>query len=309
MIVSSDVPLASESKETRKGAIPKQVSEEEVVRSSRSRPRRPSPTTTSTLRNRIGTVLDAVAEQVHPNDLSLAEWTRQYLVSHRNRLLDDLILVAGQTDPGGRLLEIGSNPPFVTATLSQLGFDVTGVDISPERFANSIAQLGLTVVRCDIERERMPFEDWAFDTILMSEVFEHLRLDLISTMEEVRRVLAPGGLLILATPNLLSFRGWRNLVLHQRASGVSADPFTEYSKLRSLGHMGHVREYTSREVASFLESSGWQVVRVVYTEPSPRRIVRLISGLLKPLGSHFTVLARPLSNIDAGPRDSRSGVR
>jgi hypothetical protein len=43
-----------------------------------------------------------------------------------------------------------------------------------------------------------------------------------------------------------------------------ADPLAEFSKLRTMGHMGHVREYSAREVARFLEASGFSVQSIDY---------------------------------------------
>ena len=39
------------------------------------------------------------------------------------------------------------------------------------------------------------------------------------------------------------------------------DPIAEFGKLRSLGHMGHIREYSTREVRRFLHASGFRVRR------------------------------------------------
>jgi hypothetical protein len=43
-----------------------------------------------------------------------------------------------------------------------------------------------------------------------------------------------------------------------------ADPVQEYGKLRSIGHMGHVREYSAREVQRFLAASGFTVQSIDY---------------------------------------------
>lgn len=52
--------------------------------------------------------------------------------------------------------------------------------------------------------EAIPFPDESFDTVLMIEVIEHVEGDR-QTLKEIRRVLRPGGRLILATPNGATF--------------------------------------------------------------------------------------------------------
>jgi hypothetical protein len=49
-----------------------------------------------------------------------------------------------------------------------------------------------------------------------------------------------------------------------------ADPLTEYNKLRSLGHMGHVREYSSGEVLRVLEAFGFAAQYANYRSAHPR---------------------------------------
>jgi SAM-dependent methyltransferase len=51
---------------------------------------------------------------------------------------------------------------------------------------------------CDLN-ERMPFEDRSFDTIISSDVLEHL-WNPVEVMKDLARVLRPGGKVILNTP-------------------------------------------------------------------------------------------------------------
>jgi hypothetical protein len=60
-------------------------------------------------------------------------------------------------------LRRGSIPPILTGAQANRGFAVTGIDIDPSRFADSLDRLGVEVRRCDIERGRLPFADGSFD--------------------------------------------------------------------------------------------------------------------------------------------------
>jgi ubiquinone/menaquinone biosynthesis C-methylase UbiE len=53
--------------------------------------------------------------------------------------------------------------------------------------------------------ERLPFRDGAFDLVTANMVVEHLR-DAREILQEIRRVLKPGGLFIFHTPNYLNFK-------------------------------------------------------------------------------------------------------
>src|SRR6266852_1573258 len=54
----------------------------------------------------------------------------------------------------------------------------------------------------NIETEAFPYEDNSFDVVLFCEIIEHLLSDPVHVLTEVRRVLKPGGDLVLTTPNV-----------------------------------------------------------------------------------------------------------
>jgi ubiquinone/menaquinone biosynthesis C-methylase UbiE len=107
--------------------------------------------------------------------------------------------------PSVRVLEIGSGRGGMLHLLRSRGYDVLGVDISAERIAEAqrrfqdlpIEQTNGTV---------LPFPDASFDVVLSFDVFEHIA-DTDAHLEEVRRVLRPGGWYLLQTPNK-----WTNAV-------------------------------------------------------------------------------------------------
>jgi SAM-dependent methyltransferase len=176
------------------------------------------------------------------------------------------------------------------------------VDVKPERFAKAVASLGLDVTRCDVETETVPFAAETFDAILFNEIFEHLRINPIFTLGEVHRVLRPGGTLLLSTPNLRSFRGIRNLLLRNQGHAVSAGVYRQYEKLETLGHMGHVREYTTREVSEFLARIGFRADKVLYRGGHGRGFVGLAERLAPSLRPFFTLVAvKDGPSASAGP--------
>jgi SAM-dependent methyltransferase len=236
--------------------------------------------------------VDATAARVQPDDPALGEWAANYLREHRLRLATDVDLVLEHVAAGSRVLDVGAAPLVTSAALAGLGYDLCAIDLRPDRFAGMIAELGLEVRRCDVETEPLPVADASIDAVLFNELFEHLRIDPIFTLGEVLRVLRPGGLLLLSTPNLRSLRGIRNLLLHDQGHAVSGGVYRQYEKLRTLGHMGHVREYTTRETVDFLERIGFIVETLVFRGGHGRGPVGLAERLAPSLRPFFSVLAR-----------------
>ncbi|MGH2595267.1 MAG: class I SAM-dependent methyltransferase [Actinomycetota bacterium] len=236
-------------------------------------------------------LLDALVPRVHPNSEELRRWSADYLRAHRHRFLEDLAIADEYTPAPFEILELGSIPPLMTAALRKTGRSIIGVDIDPGRFSRCIDELELDVRRCDLETERLPFDDGSFDAVMMNEVFEHLRIDPIATMTEVVRVLKPAGRLLLSTPNLASYRGYVNLVRRGHAWAIDADPYAEYTKLRTLGHMGHVREYTPREVGEFLDACGLRPTTLIYRGVARTPKERLAVALRRSLLPFFSIIA------------------
>lgn len=126
--------------------------------------------------------------------------------------LDRLVLMQPPR-PGGRALDVGCGDGRTVEALAMLGWDAEGVDFDAAAVRRAAAR-GLRVRAGSLEDARYP--DASFDAVGMSHVIEHLP-DPPATLREVRRVLRPGGQLVLATPNAASLghrrfgRNWRGL--------------------------------------------------------------------------------------------------
>lgn len=217
-------------------------------------------------------------------------------MKHRARYLSDARLVLKQA---GRapLLEVGSAPCHSTAILKNCGVRVTGVDLDPGRCRLLIDRYGLDVLGCDIERRSLPLEDGAFRHVLLAETLEHLRVDPLFALSEINRVLEDQGILILTTPNFYSAQNIARFLLGR---GIT-DAYDEFSKLRRIGHMGHVREYTTGEVRRLLRANGFEIDSLTFEHHNDRRgrrdvIARLAFAILpKRLRSYQVVVARKIA--------------
>ncbi|GBL04182.1 bifunctional 2-polyprenyl-6-hydroxyphenol methylase/3-demethylubiquinol 3-O-methyltransferase UbiG [Glaciecola sp. KUL10] len=205
--------------------------------------------------------LKAISQQIHPKDPEIVDWYKKYANSQRKRLSYDIDYTEKFCEQGDKILEFGSAPFLLTTVLKNKGYEVTGLDLKPGRFAGSIHKHKLDVKRIDFETQALPFENNTFDAAIFNEVFEHLRINPIFTLRQVHRVLKPGGKIMLSTPNLMSWKGWYNFVFKNK---LPCNLFNEYRKLELIGHMGHIRLYSTNEVITFLSHIGFDTEVIIY---------------------------------------------
>lgn len=207
---------------------------------------------------------DALAEYLRGWALNHA--ALGYLETHRTRLVKTLAM----TPPGGpadRILEMGAYLQITPALRTRLGYgEVRGcyygeagrvdrrevVSSTGERFCCEIDHF-------DAEKDPFPYPDGHFATVLCCELIEHLFEDPMHMMAEVNRVLAPGGHLLLTTPNAAGLRAIAAIL-----QGYHPGFFHSYIRPAESGEVDarHNREYTSKEVHLLLENSGIEVVRL-----------------------------------------------
>lgn len=183
-----------------------------------------------------------------------SEWSDDYFSNHRDYYVGVLSVIDEHLS--GPLLDVGAAPYHITTLLQEKGIEVSGLDIEPKRMEKIIVSNNIDIKKCNIETDRFPFGDNEFSGVIFTEVLEHLRINPIWTLKEIRRVLKPDGKLLLTTPNLTSIYNINSYL----SNGVIIDPYDEYKKIDDLGHMGHVREYTPSEVRSLLEKTDFNVV-------------------------------------------------
>jgi SAM-dependent methyltransferase len=116
------------------------------------------------------------------------------------------------------------------------------------------------VARASADGGGLPLATSSVDFVIMSELIEHL-VDPDATLDEARRVLVPGGTLLLSTPNLAA---WYNRAL--LLFGVQPI-FSEVSLRGIYGRpgkevVGHLRLFTRRALEELLVASGFVDVEI-----------------------------------------------
>lgn len=98
---------------------------------------------------------------------------------------------------GACVLDVGCGIGTYVCKLGELADRAYGIDIDTAR-----VRQGTTGSLAVAVSERLPFEDEAFDVVLLNEVIEHVRSDR-ETLQEACRVVQPGGHVVIYAPNRL----------------------------------------------------------------------------------------------------------
>jgi SAM-dependent methyltransferase len=201
--------------------------------------------------------LEDVMCQVSPDIL---EWAEQYgpgHIEHYKSIIENIHRINVSSEVGS-IVDIGSIPGHIPVMLKYSGLSVQAVDIHPERAQKVFRAMDIPYYQVDIETEHLPFEDSTQDLVLFCEVIEHLRNHPLNAIEEIMRVLKPGGSLLLSTPNITPLMRWRFLW----GEDFQDDLIGELSKVEKIGHMGHFRLYSAREIKKILKHYGFQIINV-----------------------------------------------
>lgn len=177
------------------------------------------------------------------------------------------MLVKVASSGRGRYLEIGAGSGASLLTLEGVYDSLVGTELSPARAAQLAETFAghenVKVVRHDIERERLDYPDGHFDTVAMCAVIEHL-MDPIGALRELHRVLAPGGRLLLDTPNIAKWTRRIKLMAGYFPSTASLDEgLVAYDRKTptDLHDEGHFHYFTYRSLTKICrERIGFRTV-------------------------------------------------
>ena len=228
---------------------------------------------------------------------------------------------------GGKIVDVGGWPGDFSCALAELKFEVLLIDKDLTRptakvydettekwvmsgsmaLTEKCSRHGIETVQCDIENESIPLEDSSVDFIVFTEVLEHIRVAPLKVLRELRRILKPGGRLLITTPNLLSLRNRISFLTGQAKYDTLEMPFEALAAEERIGHAGHFRIFSMPEVLDLLKNCGFSVIHTSYKQISPADTEKLSLSLyairmklwtvlttwIKPFGNTLLIVVEP----------------
>lgn len=167
---------------------------------------------------------------------------------------------------GTRLLDVGATPFTIYLKHRFAEAEVHALDKTDLLAARFEAE-GVRLSTCDLQNEPLPYGEGEFDAIVFTEVLEHLFRRPTDVLADMRRVLRPGGVLIVSVPNIASLRK-RIAMLAGRSPLEDLD-----GVIKDWMHgFGHVREYTMAELQRALVRAGLEVEAARSVNSGPRDV-------------------------------------
>lgn len=104
---------------------------------------------------------------------------------------------------GMEVLELGCGTAYFTRELAETGAAITAIDISPELLEVARASCPAQNVTFEVQNAyELSYADARFDSVVGSSVLHHLELG--KAIDEIYRVLKPGGMICFTEPNMLN---------------------------------------------------------------------------------------------------------
>jgi len=182
-------------------------------------------------------------------------WVVEHLLSRRLEMLKPYL------PPEAPILEVGCGTgSFLGQVIGRVGERpgsyYHGVDLSPSMLRQAARRLGRSVILAQADGQRLPFADGTFGLVYCQALLHHIHRRLESNLEEMFRVLLPGGVLWLLDSNPWNPLWWYYII----------QPYE-----------GDIKQISTRRLAGVLRSLGADRITCSYHGAMPHR---LPAGLL-----------------------------
>ena len=151
--------------------------------------------------------------------------------------------------------------------------EIYAVDPVGYMSSSLIDKIGINLIRADFERDGY-CPNIKFDLIIFTEVIEHLNFHPLPTLLRLKRLLNPGGKLLLTTPDA---EEWGRVTDYYS----SLDDIPEYDAQAQKVEWidGHIWQYTKEELDSLFSESGFEVLKFDYSPGVSARHLCYLLGI------------------------------
>ena len=214
--------------------------------------------------------------------------------------LDWISAVAGPLR-GKSVIDCGCGAGEYVRALTNLGADAWGIEYSAEKIGEAVRLGGLPEGRVAVgDIEAIEFADDHFDVALINEVLEHVPND-DAGIREVHRILKPGGVAVVFSPNRLYPFETHGVSLRSGGQVPHYVPLVPYVPVRLGLFQYWARNYWPWELRALIRTGGFSIERCAYVWQTFENISghqpRLIAAL------------RPLLRAIARALESTPGLR
>jgi SAM-dependent methyltransferase len=173
---------------------------------------------------------------------------------------------------GARILEIGSGPTNPSSDFFATLGALSGLDVDPDVGGNrALTQSSV------FDGGRFPFPDASFEACVSNYVLEHVPNPALH-LEEIRRVLVPGGVYVFRTPNRYHYVGlvswltphWFHELVANRLRRLPSDAHDPYPTVYAMNSRRAVGRLAGRSALTV------EVLRMIEKEPSYAKASRLL---------------------------------
>jgi SAM-dependent methyltransferase len=169
---------------------------------------------------------------------------------------------------GKRIVDLGlSRGLLLERFRSYPGVELAGIEIDPAEIERARGrgleplQHFVNVFDGNVMTARLPYEDGSTDVVLAGEILEHV-VDTEGFLREIHRTLAPGGALILSTPNIFWAKNRVRLLAGRYPDAL------EY-RSRYGADFGHVRIFGPDQLRELLGETGFTDVEMLGNRVGP----------------------------------------
>lgn len=183
---------------------------------------------------------------------------QKYYEGVRGRYRETFRRIAGlDLSPGATHLDIGGGQ-FALLTQRLLAFESYCGDVI-DSARDDLAGQGITLQHIDLFRGEFS-EGGPYDLITLCEVIEHIPKPPYIVLKDLRRILKPGGIILMTTPNGYRIRNLLYMVTNRQVLGIYRYP----EKNQALGHQ---HEYTLWQMNWQMRAAELEPLFIEYYQP------------------------------------------